>query len=174
VKPFLLSHVLIKFHLNKYQEKPTLSPKSVRTPRYFLIYEAETRDKIFLFSPIDSAHFILHSLSKPAILTIISNYENISDENTRLFNVSRIRFCYNFLHEKLAQPRSIIPATGSRRILRESHWIPQENTVNIWNMEAVFPPGFFPMISGKILSESTGNCRHPPEKFPTGILLPTS
>jgi hypothetical protein len=34
---------------------------------------------------------------------MISNYENISDENTRFLNVSRIRFCYNFLHEKLVQ-----------------------------------------------------------------------
>ncbi len=25
----------------------------------------------------------------------------------------------------------------------ESHWILQENTGNIWNMEAVFPPGIF-------------------------------
>ena len=40
----------------------TPTPKSIRTLRYFLIYEAETIDKIFLLSPIDSAYFILHSL----------------------------------------------------------------------------------------------------------------
>jgi hypothetical protein len=34
---------------------------------------------------------------------MILNYENIFDENTRFLNVSRIRFCYNFLHEKLVQ-----------------------------------------------------------------------
>jgi hypothetical protein len=48
--------------------------------------------------------------------------------------------------------------------MRESHWILQENTGNIWNMEAVFPPGisrFFPMISGRILPESTRICRNP-------------
>jgi len=53
--------------------------------------------------------------------------------------------------------------------LRGSHRILQENTGNIWNMEAVFPPGIFrtfTMISGRILSESTRICRNPPKKNP--------
>jgi hypothetical protein len=65
-------------------------------------------------------------------------------------------------------PRSIIPATGSRRILQESHRILQENTENIWNIEAVFPPGIFRIFSNdfrRILSESTGSCRNPLEKI---------
>jgi len=65
--------------------------------------------------------------------------------------------------------------------MRESHRILQENTGNIWNMEAVFPPGIFRIFSdvfrkdplGKHwnLSESTGKKSG---KFPVGILLPTS
>ncbi len=53
--------------------------------------------------------------------------------------------------------------------MRESHRILQGNTGNIWNMEAVFPPGifriFFPMISGRILLGSTRICRNPPKKI---------
>jgi hypothetical protein len=50
----------------------------------------------------------------------------------------------------------------------ESHRILQENTENVWNIAAVFPPGifhFFLMISGRILPESTGSCRNPPKKI---------
>jgi hypothetical protein len=35
----------------------------------------------------------------------------------------------------------------------------------IWNMEAVFPPGIFPMISGWILLESIGICQNSPKKI---------
>jgi hypothetical protein len=38
-------------------------------------------------------------------------------------------------------PRSMIPATGSRGILQESHQILQENTGNRWNREAVLRTG---------------------------------
>jgi hypothetical protein len=50
--------------------------------------------------------------------------------------------------------------------MRESHRILQENTGNIWNMQAVFPPGIFRIFSDDFrkdplrkhwkLSESTG------------------
>jgi hypothetical protein len=48
------------------------------------------------------------------------------------------------------------------------HQILRENTGNIWNTEAVFSFGIFRIFSnnsGRILSESTGNCRNPPEKI---------
>jgi hypothetical protein len=44
------------------------------------------------------------------------------------------------------------------------HRILLENTGNHWNMEAVFPPGIFRMISGRILPGSIGSYRNSPEK----------
>ncbi len=59
-------------------------------------------------------------------------------------------------------PRSIIPATGSRRKNagkspdpsgKHGKYLEHGSSISVW---------IFPMISGRILSESTGNCRNPP------------
>jgi hypothetical protein len=48
----------------------------------------------------------------------------------------------------------MIPATGPRKILLESHRILQENTGNRWSMEAVFRPEIVRIFSGGFLSTS--------------------
>ena len=68
--------------------------------------------------------------------------------------------------------RSFLPPdfAGSSRIdAGKSTGFFRINTGNTKNMEAVFRfgifPGFFPMISGRILPESTGSYRNLPEKI---------
>jgi hypothetical protein len=65
--------------------------------------------------------------------------------------------------------------------MRESHRILQGNAGNIWNMEAVFPPGISRIFSDNFRTDPAGKRRNLSEstakksgKFPTGIMLPTS
>ncbi len=62
-------------------------------------------------------------------------------------------------------PRSIIPATGSRRKNagkspdpsgKHGKYLEHGSSISVW---------IFPMISGRILSENTGSCRNPQEKI---------
>jgi hypothetical protein len=57
-----------------------------------------------------------------------------------------LQYCFNKVNIQVVIPRSKI--TGRFR---------QESTGNRWNVEAVFPPEIFPMISDRFLPESTGN-----------------
>ncbi len=70
------------------------------------------------------------------------------------------------------QPSSMIPATGSRRIVQERCG---KVAGNRWNMEAVFRPEIVRIFSGGFLCFQAGTDRKSSEKaenFPAGILLP--
>jgi hypothetical protein len=41
--------------------------------------------------------------------------------------------------------------------MQESHWILQENTGNIWDMEAVFPPEIYRIFSDDFRKDPLGN-----------------
>jgi hypothetical protein len=60
----------------------------------------------------------------------------------------------------------MVPASVKRQ---ESHRIMQENSENLWNMEAVFQPEFFGFFSGDFPTVSPGkaqeNDRNSPEKI---------
>jgi hypothetical protein len=60
--------------------------------------------------------------------------------------------------------------------MRESQRILQENTGNIWNIEAVFLSGIFRIFSDDLRTDPSGNnwnLSESAEKFRAGILLPT-
>jgi hypothetical protein len=99
------------------------------------------------------------------------------------------------IYANLSSPRSMITATGSRRILQERSGnvagscrkeagMSPDPAGKPWKspeVEAVFRPEIYWIFSGGFLSiscafrqEPVGNHRKKSEKFPVGILLPRS
>ncbi len=102
-----------------------------------------------------------------SISNIISSLPFTGDIKKTLFGLA-----FGMLTGTIQLPRSIIPATGSRRILQERCWKVTGSCRRTREISGTWKQysrpefsGFFPMISWRILSESTEICRNPPEKI---------